>query len=215
MIEARKLFNIKEASSWATEYIGKSVTPSNITYLINYGRVPKLGDNGSILVSKQDLIEYYKAYKNSREFSWKDQLGEDLNWDLSFEKYTESQTTKHVHRLHPYKGKFIPQLVEYFLDTHTDKFKKEVFFKKDDIILDPFCGSGTTLVQANELGINAIGIDISAFNALISNVKIQDVDFDELRGQINTISIALRQFVNQGKHIDFEDICETLTVAVG
>ena len=29
----------------------------------------------------------------------------------------EAETTKHVHRLHPYKGKFIPQLVEYFLDS--------------------------------------------------------------------------------------------------
>jgi len=40
--------------------------------------------------------------------------------------------------LHPYKGKFIPQLVEYFLDSHTDEFKKEVYFHKGDIVLDPF-----------------------------------------------------------------------------
>ena len=58
-----------------------------------------------------------------------------LNWKLSY-------------KLHPYKGKFIPQLVEYFLDSHTDSFKKEAFFERGDIVLDPFCGSGTTLVQA-------------------------------------------------------------------
>jgi tRNA G37 N-methylase Trm5 len=127
-------------------------------------------------VSKEDLLDYYKNYKDSRENNWKNQLGEDLNWALSFEQYTESQTTKHVHRLHPYKGKFIPQLVEYFLDKHTDKFKTETFFKPGDIVLDPFCGSGTTIVQANELGINAVGIDISAFNALISNVKVKKVN---------------------------------------
>lgn len=160
-----EFFNVKEASIWATEYIGKTVTPSNIAYLINYGRVKKRGDNGNIFVAKNDLVEYYKSYQRERD--WKNQLGDDLNWALSFEQYTESQTTKHVHRLHPYKGKFIPQLVEYFLDNHTDTFKTEVFFQKGDIVLDPFCGSGTTLVQANELGINAVGIDISKFNALI------------------------------------------------
>jgi hypothetical protein len=40
----------------------------------------------------------------------------------------EAETTKHIHRLHPYKGKFIPQLVEYFLDDHTDSFKKAISY---------------------------------------------------------------------------------------
>ena len=48
MIETEKFLSIKEASRWASRYIGKDVTPSNITYLINYGRVKKRGDNGNI-----------------------------------------------------------------------------------------------------------------------------------------------------------------------
>jgi len=203
MIETENLLSIKEASVWATEFTGKSVTPSNIAYLINYGRIDKIGENGNVFVAKQDLINYYENYR--REQSWKKQLGDDLNWALSFEQYKESETTKHVHRLHPYKGKFIPQLVEYFLDTHTDKFKQETFFHSGDIVLDPFCGSGTMLVQANELGINAIGIDISAFNALISNVKVQHVDFVDLQLRINEIAIALRKFVAAERHIEFEN----------
>ncbi len=119
-LDSNELFDIKQASNWATEYLGKTVTPSNISYLINYGRIPKVGENGIVQVAKDELVKYYS--KNSRELSWKDRLGEDLNWTLSFDQYSESETTKHVHRLHPYKGKFIPQLVEYFLD---DQIKKE------------------------------------------------------------------------------------------
>ncbi len=131
-----ELLDIKQASMWASEYLGKTVTPSNISYLINYGRIAMSGENGSVRVDKEELIRYYASYKNSREFNWKNQLGDDLNWALSFDQYKESETTKHVHRLHPYKGKFIPQLVEYFLDDHTDDFKKEVFFRPGDIALD-------------------------------------------------------------------------------
>ena len=126
MIKTDKLLTLKEASEWATKHLGKTVTTSNISYLIQYGRVKKSGKNGMAQVSKQELLNYYKSYNGNREVLWKNQLGEDLNWALSFEQYKEAETTKHVHRLHPYKGKFIPQLVEYFLDNHTDNFKKEV-----------------------------------------------------------------------------------------
>jgi hypothetical protein len=109
MIDREKCLTIKEASDWATNRLGKIVTPSNIAYLINYGRVPKIGDNGGTLIAKDDLIDYYET--SQREINWTKQLGADLNWALSFDQYTESETTKHVHRLHPYKGKFIPQFI--------------------------------------------------------------------------------------------------------
>jgi len=124
MLKTDTLFSIKEASEWATQYLSKTVTTANISYLIQYGRVKKNGDNGMSQVSKQELMTYYKTYNGKREVLWKNQLGDDLNWALSFDQYKEAETTKHVHRLHPYKGKFIPQLVEYFLDDHTDNFKK-------------------------------------------------------------------------------------------
>jgi len=94
------------------------------------------------LINIEELKDYYESY--DKEKQWKKKLGEDLNWDLSFVEYKESERTKHVHRLHPYKGKFVPQLVEYFLDAHTDEFKQQTYFHKGDIVLDPFCGSGTT-----------------------------------------------------------------------
>ncbi|MCS7154036.1 MAG: DNA methyltransferase [Bacteroidia bacterium] len=80
-----------------------------------------------------------------------------------------------MHRLHPYLGKFIPQLAEALL---------RKFFRPGQRVLDPFVGSGTTLIQANELGIHAIGFDVSAFNVLLCRAKIARYDLSRLREEI-------------------------------
>ncbi len=208
-----KLITIKEASEWISLELNRKVTTANISYLVNYGRIEKFGNNGDAFVCKEELINYYKDYLESRQSNWKEKLGDDIDWHLSFEQFKESETTKHVHRLHPYKGKFIPQLVEYFLDDHTDEFKKDVYFHKGDIVLDPFCGSGTALVQANELGMDALGIDVSAFNSLISNVKIAHYDLLDLNLELKKITEKLRQFIFDSKTIKFEQcLLEKLSV---
>ena len=70
---------------------------------------------------------------------------EELNLNWRERDLPEILRTKHVHRLHPYMGKFIPQLVEIFLRKY-----------RPSLVYDPFCGSGTTLVEANTLRIYSI-----------------------------------------------------------
>ena len=83
--------------------------------------------------------------------------------------------TKHVHRLHPYHGKFIPQLVEVLLDR---------YFPAGGHVLDPFAGSGTTLVQALESGLEATGAELAAFNCLLMRVKTARYDLDALGAEL-------------------------------
>jgi SAM-dependent methyltransferase len=98
---------------------------------------------------------------------------ETLNLNWRERDLPEKQRTKHVHRLHPYLGKFVPQLVEIFLR----KFHPVSVY-------DPFCGSGTTLVEANALGINSVGCDISAFNCLVANAKTAKYDLSLMKGEV-------------------------------
>lgn len=101
---------------------------------------------------------------------------DDLNLNWRERDLPEMERTKHVHRLHPYMGKFIPQLVEIFLRKYRPK-----------LVYDPFCGSGTTLVEANTLGIDSIGTDISVFNTLLLKVKTAEYDVQLLEKEIKDI----------------------------
>ena len=74
MENSSSLLTIKQASEFASEYLKKNVTTSNISYLIKYGKIRKINDNGSTIINKQDLIKYYKSYLGNREISWKDKL---------------------------------------------------------------------------------------------------------------------------------------------
>lgn len=110
---------------------------------------------------------------------------EILGDDLTFISVREFQRTKHVHRLHPYLGKFIPQLVEVFLKR---------YFTQGDTVLDPFAGSGTALIEANVLGMNSVGIELSPFNVLIQEVKAKKYNILEVESEIKDALKRLKVF---------------------
>lgn len=114
---------------------------------------------------------------NAREVDKTTPLAQlNLNW--TEKQLPQKNRTKHVHGLHPYLGKYVPQLVEIFL---------RKYLEPGQTVLDPFVGSGTTLVQANELGIHSIGYDISAFNVLLCKVKTTHYDVQQAEWEAKDI----------------------------
>jgi len=73
-----------------------------------------------------------------------------------------------THWIYPYKGKFHPQMIRALLNI--------IGLEQANTILDPFIGSGTTAVEAQLLGINCVGIDISPLCVLQSKIKTESLD---------------------------------------
>lgn len=122
----------------------------------------------------------------------------NLNWREK--ELPERERTKHVHRLHPYLGKYIPQLVEIFL---------RKYFKAGQTVFDPFVGSGTTLVQANELGINSVGCDVSAFNVMLASAKTKIYSIEKVKLEITDILNRVHLLVPDNRNQDVLPIMST------
>ncbi len=81
----------------------------------------------------------------------------DKSWD-----FRTANTKQYTHCFHSYPAMMIPQVAGRILDE---------FGKNAKLLFDPYCGTGTSLVEANLRGINAIGTDINPLARLIAKVK--------------------------------------------
>ena len=81
----------------------------------------------------------------------------DETWD-----FQKANTKQHVHCFHTYPAMMIPQVAGRILDEYG---------KNPHLLFDPYCGTGTSLVEANLRDINAIGTDINPLARLIAKVK--------------------------------------------
>lgn len=101
------------------------------------------------------------------------------DYDIDFD-FGSGDTMYLTHSLHPYPAKFPPQLPNSILSE---------FGTRGQTVLDPFCGSGTTLVEARLLGFNAIGVDINGLSSLLSKVKATPLTDDEIKSVGDFIGI--------------------------
>lgn len=123
----------------------------------------ELKDDGNLDVLKRRLA-YFKT----------------INGDYSdyyyLQKYNQTKSVNQylTHWIYPYKGKFHPQMIRALMNI--------IKIQQGETLFDPFVGSGTAVLEAQVLGINGIGLDISPLCVLISKVKTESVDIiDEIK----------------------------------
>jgi site-specific DNA-methyltransferase (cytosine-N4-specific) len=93
----------------------------------------------------------------------------------------------YTHDFHPYAAKFPPTAIRSLIEEYT---------KPSDTVLDPFCGSGTTLVECRLLGRNAIGIELNPVGRLISETKSAYYTTDDIARASEALSrLKARYFI--------------------
>ena len=106
-----------------------------------------------------------------------------------------------THGLHEYRGKFFPQLVRALMNVAK--------LPSDAIVLDPMCGSGTTLVEARLTGRKCYGIDMNPLSVFISGVKCESLTLQpsELIAAFDIVRTGLDELLNKGSEtrINLED----------
>jgi len=98
-----------------------------------------------------------------------DYEGQAIDLSSELAKYVGRKVSYATHGIHRYPSKFIPQIPRLCLERYSSP---------GDLILDPFMGSGTALLEALLLGRDAIGIDIHPLARLIAKVKLTPLDPD-------------------------------------
>jgi site-specific DNA-methyltransferase (cytosine-N4-specific) len=84
------------------------------------------------------------------------------------------QATRYgLHGIHEYKGKFNPQVVRALTN---------VVDVDARVLIDPFCGSGTSLIEAVRLDMNAIGVDSSPMAVFLATAKAKCLAEPDVRG---------------------------------
>jgi site-specific DNA-methyltransferase (cytosine-N4-specific) len=92
--------------------------------------------------------------------------------------------------LHPYPAKFIPRIHE--------KIIEYLDIPKDTLIYDPFCGSGTSVIAAQAMGYETIGVDINPIATLVTKVATTPVP--------KTFLLSLNKLVDNYKKISITEI---------
>ncbi|MGE4419580.1 MAG: DNA methyltransferase [Sulfurimonas sp.] len=127
-----------------------------------------------------DLLKKYKENKEPISVNFRDLVPQITNMD------------RYTHFIHSYPAKLLQQIPYFFLNN-------TIFSKENDIVLDPFCGTGTVLLEASVANRNAIGIDINPIAALIAKTKTSKENILKLKKELENIQALFKIYSSSKK----------------
>ena len=146
-------------------------------------------------VSKQAKFESTFGRPVERRAIWADKL--DPEDQLTLDSGPFDRLTHYLFR---YPAKFHPPIVAKLIHEYS---------RPGDYLLDPFCGSGTMLVEAAVASRNAVGVDVDPVAAFVTRVKTHRYNLRSLKATSNRLSRdldGLRRLGEQHYVKDFTDI---------
>lgn len=132
----------------------------------------------TLIIEKNSEQQYLNLITGEHSFSDAIEILDKVDWD-----FKDSTTQYLTHKFHSYPARFIPQIPLTFI---------KLFTKEEETVLDPFCGCGTTLVEAFLNNRNSIGNDFNPLGVLISKVKTTLIDENEFKYLYKKLAVMKR-----------------------
>lgn len=170
------LWEIGKRAGWHQEkFLNMELLPSRDIFRKNRG-------------SAESILVFRSTVKRSAIYGSQEEMSEestDEGWD-----FHNVATQEHLHSIHPYPARFIPQIPRKAILENT---------QPGDVVLDPFCGGGTTLLESILLGRPAIGVDNNDVASLVSKAKVATYtsdDIEELQRFHNSLEAKMRMIAS-------------------
>lgn len=131
------------------------------------------------LIIDRELAKFFSAYEEAKK-----PIEVDFRELVDWVPYTDSYT----HYIHSYPAKLIKHIPIFFLNS------KILLPESKSLVLDPFCGSGTVLLESLLAGHSAIGCDANPLARLIAKVKTTKLEAEELHKTKASIILKAKRF---------------------
>lgn len=193
-----KKTTIEELSEITAYPTDSKILLNAIDSLVKKSFILKNNSGYSVPQEREDFFEEVIKKTDIKNKSYSRSILESSNYETQSVLFSTneciSDLNQHgvIHKWYNYLEEFPYSLIE--------KKIKEYNLQEKDLVLDPFCGSGTTLISANFFHCDGIGFDMNPLMKLVSKVKTTwDINLSELRQSIENVA---NSFLNQIQNVD-------------